>query len=768
MQLKFSTGRMKSFYPSLLFSLFFFGVLAGILFVSCSPTKYVPDGAYLLDKVEIKSDAREINKNDLPEYVRQMPNSYILGLFRMQLGFYNMSGKDTTKWINRLLRRIGQQPVIMDSILTESSAEQLLRFHRNKGYYDATINTLVTKRNKKARISYLVKSNSPYLVGSYKVDVPHQELEKLSKDSTRSLVQRNMVFDLYQLDNERERLTSRMRRMGYYNFMKDYLTYTADSTGRKVDVTLQLRDYLMNNKDTLEGSVFKQFYISKVIFNLSPALNPITAAQGINKADTTHIGGYEIISPKNKFLTYSALVTSTFIKPGTLYSDADVEKTYAALNSLSPVKYTHISFSETAPDSLQCLITIAESKTFTFTSQADITFTEGYWGMAGNLGVIHRNLFKGAEALTLQGRMALEKQDNVIAQEWGGQVGIRVPKTIIPFVNDAYSRSLRGSTEFRGTFKYQYRPEEFSSTNAGIGVKYNWITGRQHHALDLLDLTYVHFPWKSRLFIENFIESGKYNRYNYEDYLIMRLSYNTAISSFNPLRPMRNYFTCRYGAETAGNLLYGIHKILHLPADSEGFYKAFNIRFSQYVRGEINVSYHQIMDKNNKFVYHAGIGAGLPYGNAEIIPFERRFYSGGANSVRGWGESQLGPGTYQRFSSFRRRDYNQVGDIKLDLNFEYRAKMFWVLEGAIFADAGNIWTIREYSNQKGGVFRFDSFWKQIALAYGIGIRMDFNFFLFRIDAGLKLYDPAALSTTKWILPSSFKDLALHIAIGYPF
>ncbi|MDD2286083.1 MAG: BamA/TamA family outer membrane protein [Paludibacter sp.] len=753
-----------TFFPQLLLVI----LLSGILFASCSPTKHVPDGAYLLNKVEVKSDAKEINKNDLPEYIRQTPNSYILGLFRLQLGIYNLTGKDTTKWFNRTLRRIGQEPVILDSMLTDISSRQLLNFHMNKGYYDAKINTVVNKKNKKARVSYQVQSNTPYLINSYRVDVPFHELENLSRDSAHSLVQPNMLFDVYQLDSERERLTSRMRRQGYYNFMKDYLAYTADSVGHKVDVTLQLRDYLMENKDTLNHTIFRQYHISKVIFNLSPAVSTIITEDHPARIDTIPTGGYVIITPEDKFLTFSALVSSTFIKPGTLYSDADVEKTYAALNALPPVKYTHISFSETAPDSLQCLITIAESKSFTFTSQAEITFTEGYWGTAGNLGVVHRNLFKGAESLTLQGRLALERQENVIAQEWGGQIGIRVPRTIIPFIDDSYSRSLQGSTEFRGTFNFQFRPGEFSSTNVGGGVKYNWLKGRQNYALDLLDLSYVYFPWISQQFRDNFLVTGKYNRYNYDDYLIMRLSYSTAFSGYSSARPMRNYFTYRYGVESAGNALFGIYKLLNIPSDAEGFYRAFNIRYSQYVRGEINASFHQIIDKNNKFVYHAGVGAGIPYGNAEIMPFERRFYSGGANSVRGWGESQLGPGTYQRFSTLRRRDYNQVGDIKLDVNFEYRTKMFWVLEGAFFADAGNVWTIREYDNQPGGAFRLDSFWKQIALAYGIGIRMDFNFFLFRIDMGVKLHDPAVVSTPKWVLPSSFKDIAFHIAIGYPF
>lgn len=759
---------MRSNYPIFLPQILLIVLLSGMLFVSCHPTRHVPDGAYLLEKVEVKSDAKEINKNDLPEYVRQMPNSYILGLFRMQLGIYNLAGKDSTKWINRVLRRIGQPPVLLDTTLTEISARQLLRFHMNKGYYDASINTIVKKKNKKAGISYQILSNTPYRVNKYNVDIPFEELEKISKDSTRSLIQPNMMFDVYLLDSERERLTSRMRRFGYYNFMKDYLSYTADSIGHTVNVTLQLRDYLMVNPDTLRHTVFKQYYISKVIFNLNPAVSTINTNDQSVQNDTVTSGNYVVIGPDDKFLTFNSLLSSTFIKPGDLYSDADVEKTYAALNTLPPVKYSHISFSETAPDSLQCLITIAEAKSFTFTSQAEITFTEGYWGAAGNLGVVHRNLFKGAESLTLQGRLALERQGSVIAQEWGGQAGIRVPRTIIPFVNDAYSRTLRGSTEFRGIFNYQFRPGEFSSTNVGGGIKYNWVTGRQNHNLDLLDLSYMHFPWISPEFKSAFIESGLYNRYNYDNYMIMRLSYSTTYSSFNPSRPMRNYFTYRYGVESAGNALYGIYKLFDIPANDDGVYEAFNIRFSQYVKGEINTSYHQIIDKNNKFVYHAGIGAGIPYGNAEIIPFERRFYSGGANSVRGWGESMLGPGTYQRFSTSRRRDYNQVGDIKLDLNFEYRTKMFWVLEGAIFADAGNIWTKREYDNQAGGVFKLDTFWKQIALAYGVGIRMDFNFFLFRIDMGMKLFDPAALATPKWILPKSFSDVALHIAIGYPF
>lgn len=733
--------------------------------VSCAPARYVPEGRYLLDRVEIKTDARDISRSDLSDYLRQTPNSYVLGLFRMQLGIYNLSGPDSTKWFNRTLRRIGQPPVIFDSLLTQISADQLRSYHVNRGYYNAHVTAMLRSKDKKARLSYLVESGKPYRIQDYSIDLPFQELKEIAADSTRSVIQRHQHFDVYTLNRERERIARRMRSAGYYHFTREMLAFTADSANYAVDVSIQMRDEFPSTSDSLPHAIFRKYAVSKVVYNMIPSTSSLQSnVSSMN--DTVRSDGYIMVGPADNFLTLSSLMASTFIAPGQLYSDVEVERTYAAINSLPPVKYTHISFREVAPDSLECLITIAEARSLTLSSQAEITFTEGYWGVAGNLGVVNRNIFKGAEALTLQGRLALERQEDVIAQEFGGQAGIRVPRTILPLIIDRGSRAMQGTTEFRSTFNYQSRPGEFSATNVGGGVKYAWVTGRQNHQFDLLDVSYVYFPWISQQFRDSFLTTGLYNRFNYDDYLIMRLSYSTAFNGYMASRPMRNYFTYRYGMETAGNLLYGFDKLLSNPVDENGAYRIFNIRYSQYIRGEFNSSYHQIIDQNNKLVYHGGIGVGLPYGNAEIIPFERRFYSGGANSVRGWSETTLGPGSYERFNSLR-RDYNQLGDLKLDLNMEYRSKLFWVLEGALFMDAGNIWTIRDYANQPGGMFQLSSFWKEIALAYGAGVRMDFNFVMFRVDLGLKLYDPARIESQRWVAPS-MRDFALHIAIGYPF
>jgi outer membrane protein assembly factor BamA len=231
---------------------------------------------------------------------------------------------------------------------------------------------------------------------------------------------------------------------------------------------------------------------------------------------------------------------------------------------------------------------------------------------------------------------------------------------------------------------------------------------------------------------------------------------------------MKNYLTMRYNVETAGNMMYALNNLLGTVKNVDGSFRFFGIRYSQYIKTEFNITRHQIFDKSNRFVYHLGVGLGIPYGNADVIPYEKRFFSGGANSIRGWSESTLGPGKYQRIDD-KRRDYNQVGDIKLDMSMEYRAKMFWVVEGAAFLDAGNIWTIKDYETQKGGTFKFDSFLNQIAIAYGLGLRFDFSFFIARVDFGVKLFDPVRSRREQWrVNPTLSDDLAVHLAIGYPF
>lgn len=749
--------------------LFYFFVV--LILTSCNLTKHVPEGEYLLDRVKINTDANDIRKDELSEYLRQTPNSRVFGVFKMQLGIYNLSGKDTSKWINRSLRKIGDEPVLLNRIQTRISIQQLQQLYKNKGYMYALVDTIITYKEKKAKVEYLIKSNKPYRLGRYLVQLENDVLSAIASDTSRSVIRPDMLFDTDQFEAERNRITSQFRELGYYNFNKEFLIYNADSALRqhKVNVNLVLRDEANPRINPKAKSIFNRYNIRSVTFFNRRDLSSSANASNTQKFDTVEARGFTLIGDGNDEININSLIHNTYINPGTIYNDVSVEKTYTALNMLGAVKYVNINFKEVDENNLDCQVVIVPSKTVSMSVEAEATYTDGFWGVGGNLGMVDRNFLRGAEMLSVQGSGALEWQNNVLAQEWGAQVGLRFPVFTMPFLNYETRRNLHANTELNTSYIYQFRPGEFTTINLGGGLKYRWLRTRYIHNFELANLSYVYFPSFSEEFRQTYLNTGRYNKYNYEDHFILRMGYSGSYTSFNAARPLRDYSTTRYSIESAGNLLYGINNILGSKKTDDA-YRIFNIRYAQYVRMEYNTTRHQIFDASNRFVFHLGAGVGLPYGNAEVIPYERRFYAGGANSVRGWSESTLGPGVYDTPDSLiiRTRDYNKVGDIKLDLSMEYRAKMFWVLEGAAFLDAGNIWTIRNYKEQEGGVFDPTTFLKQLAIAYGAGLRLDFSFFIFRFDVGVRLFDPVRTRREQWRIKPDAGDFAFHLAIGYPF
>jgi outer membrane protein assembly factor BamA len=747
-----------------------------LLLSGCISTKFVPDGEYLLDKVSVKSDNKDFKSNDLKEYLRQTPNAAVFGVFRMQLGLYNLAPKDTTKWMNKLLnktfKKIGDSPVLYNSSLTSLSVQQIQLELQNKGYIHAKVQSNVTEKNKKATVEYVVKANIPYKLHDYKINLKNDILYEIASDTSKSLIKPNMLFDTDVFNAERDRISSRFRQLGFYNFNKEFLTYLADSTlnSHQVNVTLELRENLQQSYDSISKVVFKKFSIRKVIFYTNTDASVNIGKPENTPLDTIQFHDFVLITPKKQILKLDALVQNTFINPNSLYSDNALEKTYSALNSLGPIKYVNISFKEVENNLLDCNIVINFSKTVSLSTELEGTYTAGYWGVAGNVNYINRNRFKGAETLSLLARGAFEWQDGIWAQEYSGQIGLKFPRFMVPFVSYDFKRNVHANTEFSGAFNYQFRPGEFTTTNVGAGMNYSWNRKKYQHTFQLFNLSYVRFPNIEKAFRDSFLNPLKpiFNPYNYQNHFIMSMGYVGSFTTFNSNRPLQNYSVARYSIETSGNLLNLLSHITGSVPDSTGAYQLFKIRYSQYVKGEFIITHHQIYDQNNRFVYHLDVGLAFPYGNGDVVPFEKRFYSGGANSVRGWSEGTLGPGVYNRIQGLP-RDFNQVGDIKLDMNMEYRVKLFWLMEGALFLDGGNVWTIKNYNTQQGGTFKFDTFYNQIALAYGLGIRFDFSFFIARVDLGIKLFNPMLSRQEQWrVNPTLNDDFALHFAIGYPF
>lgn len=724
----------------------------------------------MLNKVTIKSNVPEATADHLQSYLRQTPNSRFMGMGRAKLGFYSAQDVTSNKWKDRWLRKMGEEPVIYDSLLTQTSQEQLTQELKNKGYWDATVEVSATEKDRKTDLTFVVTGNEPYRIKSYKIDIPDDSVMYYLNRRKTTLPKPGDLFDADMLATERENAAQTLRRRGYYYFQKEALKFEADSANHEVDITLKLQDnYSLN--DSIRRQLFtKQTVSSVTIYDVAQSMSDDGKLDRAD-LDTTTIEGFTVIHSKKSCFRPKKLISKVLVLPNRRYNESRVERTYAILNALQATKYVDINFRELGGDSLACVVVVAPSKKHSFSVDLEGTNSAGDLGIGLGATYQNKNAFRGAEILKVSARGSYEAMGKLgalrNAYEVGGNASIIVPEFLMPFMKTEARRRIGGTTEFSVGYNFQQRPE-YKRNIANLGMKYAWYVHRTHFVFDLIDINYIYLPWISETFRSQYLTPSSSIRYSYEDHFIMRLGLGIQNSNKRTNSTTQSFYTLRSNISTAGNLLYGISNAIGQKKSDDGQYHIFNIAYSQYVKGDFDFTYNQYINKNMRLVFHGGIGVAFPYGNASIIPYEERYFSGGANSVRGWAVRTLGPGRYANSGSV---DYmNQSGDIRLDLNAELRFKLFWKIYGALFVDAGNIWTIKDYEEQAGGYFQFSTFYKEIACSYGIGIRADFDYFVIRLDMGVKLYEPSGTTTSeRWRTDLTWQnDFALHFAVGYPF
>lgn len=779
-------------------------LVAALALGSCSTTRLVPEGSYLLDHASISvADSSDVATKRLYNYLRQTPNHRVLGFAKLQLGIYNLSGRDTTRRFNRWLRKIGEEPVVFDSALTEQSARQLRQALINAGYHDASVDFTATPRGRKINVEYLLRPGKPYTIRSITYDFEEPEIAGYVYADSMSLpVKVGANLDLTVLDNQRALVSEWVRENGFFDFTKECVSFLADTVAgsKEVDLTMAVRRKRAPAENPGAGATAEPPVAEQLLAALSHrryAFRRVIVvpdfAPGDNTTDLRFAGrdtvayqGLDILYGSDRYLNPQALAQQIYIRPGETYSTSGIDKTYEALNRLAILRYVNILTRPAGSlgdvNLLDAYILLSRTRKMGLTVELEGTNSEGDFGVGGGVTLQHRNLAHQGEVLTFKLRGAYESLsgnfDNLINDsytELAAEAGITFPKFMAPFLHQSFKHRMRASTEFALTFVRQQRPE-YTRIIAGGAWRYKWATrsGRTRRTLDLIDINVVNLPRSTIDFIDKIAPDNPLLRYSYEDHFIMRMGYtwvNTnrrvPTSSLERLDLQVNTFTTRASVETAGAFLYAMSKICWQRRD-DGAYKLFGIQYAQYLKGEVDYTINHRFSSRNSISFHVGGGMAFPYGNSEMVPFEKRFYAGGANGVRGWSVRTLGPGAYDSRNSVT--DFiNQCGDISLVLNLEYRNKLFWVFEGAVFIDAGNIWTIRDYPNQPGGFFRFKSFYKEIAASYGIGLRMDFNYFLLRLDMGVKAHNPAA-GQDRWPLlsPSWQRDVAFHFSVGYPF
>jgi len=748
----------------------------------------VPDGSYLLDEVKIVSDQKDVKTAPLKSYVRQNPNSKWFSLIKVPLYTYNLSGRDTSRWINKMWRRLGDAPVIYDESLNERSLQEIKKALNNQGYMSASVKSDKEISKKKLKLTYTVTPGRPYIVRSLKYDIRDKIIDSiLKKDSASSKLSKGMMFDINVLDAERQRIVDFLLNRGYYKFNKEYITYTADTVRKTYQVDLTVHLLLYKASPTDEPRNHNQYKINKVNFITDYDVLQSSALSSVEINDSIHYKDYPIYYKDKLYIRPKTLTDNTFIHPNHLYNERLVQNTYSSFGRLSALKYTNIRFLETqVADSskLDCYILLTKSKHKSVAFELEGTNSAGDLGAAASVSFNHRNLFKGSESFMFKLRGAYEaisglqgaygNNDNYT--EYGAETSINFPNFLFPFVSDNFTRGIRATTELGMQYSYQLRPE-FSRTIASTSWSYKWTQRRQkvQHRIDLLDISYIYLPWISPKFKEDYLNSANsIINYSYNNHLIVRSGYNYYYNSIGGAMQNNtsasNSYSVRINLESAGNMLYGISKLVHQQKTTDGNYSILNIAYAQYLKGDFDYAKNIEIDKRNSFAFHAAFGLAYPYGNSTVLPLEKRYFAGGANSVRGWSVRTLGPGSYK--GEDNSINYlNQSGDIKLDLSVEYRSKLFWKVQGATFVDAGNIWTIRNYENQPGGAFRLNSFYKEIAFAYGVGLRLDFDYCVFRFDGGMKAINPAYSSGKDRypiINPDFSRDFAFHLTVGYPF
>lgn len=709
-------------------------LLVALMLGSCGSSKYVPEKQYILSSVEVKSAEKDIDIASLEPYIRQ---------------------KSSSKWQTLLKKSKG--PIIYDSIQTELSRQDLRQALQNQGYMHASVDVESKVKGKKIKLKYILHPGTPYYIGKIDYDILDPQIKNIlhnyylkhKSDKVQQWLKAGDKFTVSRLDEERKRITDILLDSGYYKFHKDFIQFKADSAfnNNRVDLTLRLLRYRANNDAQEEDH--PRYYIR----------------------DIRYLGNNNGVKPH---LRYNVMENATAFSVGEPYSDAALQTTYRNFGRMSAVRYTNIQFSE-VPDTtlLDCDIQLDTRRPSTISFQPEGTNTAGDLGAAASITYQNRNLFNGSELFSIQGRGAFEaitglegyNDENFV--EWSIETRLQFPRFIAPFLSHNFKRRSTASSELSLSYDLQNRPE-FHRRVFSAAWRYSWSSPDKKfsYRIDLPDINYVNMPWISETFKHDYLDSVSNRnailRYNYEDLFIIRvgfgLSYNNGVDAL------------KMNLETAGNVLNGLASWTGFHKNDQGQHTLFGIAYAQYTKFDFAYTRHIFFDEHHALALHGDFGIAYPYGNSSVLPFEKRYFAGGPNSVRGWSVRELGPGSY-RGKDGRIDFINQTGDLKLNLNVEYRNYLFWKFDGAVFVDAGNIWTLRNYPDQPGGQFKFNEFYKQIAVAYGLGIRLNFGYFILRFDAGMKAINPAYENEHEHYAifhPDLSRDFTFHFAVGLPF
>ena len=758
-------------------------LLVAILMSSCSIRRFVPEGQYLVksNKVVIEEKHTKLSKSDISKYISLKPYKSTLQTNLPTWCYYQSERHPKSafwKWVNK---SFGNEPVYYDKIGADNSAVQMMRYLDNVGYFHSKVTHTVDfkKRKKLAKVTYHVYPTQPYRINKINYIIDDSIVKRLvMRDSTRFPIKEGDIYNAYLLDDQRELITERMKNSGYYFFNRDIIYYEVDSNfmNHSMEITMHMK------KSNL---AYRKYQIRDI--NIFPNYSIFRMNNRPNDSATLHLElGRRKIPNTLKFYFYGmnrvkpqTFSRSIHIFTGRPYSLRSVTSTYQSLSNFRLFSNVNIQFDTIPNDTLNlldCRITMQQNDAHSFTVQAEGTNSDGDLGIKGSLSYSNKNIFRGAETFQLSLKGGLEAQKVVGTEEnesgkkvfntreLGITASVLFPKFLSPFAMNDFARDYMPTTSISLGFNAQVR-YYYSRYISTASFGYDWkSSNRMVHTLSPIYLNGVKIANINPVFQAYLdAETSQRKKDQYTSHLILGTRYSLTYNS-QRFNQKGSFIYFRADFESSGNLLSLLNNT-KLITEHDGHYDLFGVRYAQYVRGSFDFRQHLDLGNESWLVFRQFVGLGVPYGNSKDMPFERSFYGGGANGLRGWLYRTVGPGGYVPPDE---KDIERIGDMQLEVNAEYRFPIYNIFNGAIFVDVGNVWAYHPNEFMPNAEFRFNTFYKQLALDAGVGLRIDASFLIIRLDFAYAMRNPYPDDTGNYWRFNNLGNLRMQMGIGYPF
>jgi outer membrane translocation and assembly module TamA len=800
---------------------------------SCVPAKKLNDGEHLLTKTKIHTESGKLDKYELQDVIRQRPNKKVLWM-RLYLTFYNWStpegiarrrSKKELKLNKKNERRaargaepkelkrnrkewwqedVGEPPVILDTSLVRRSTEQLQSYLYKEGYFNGTVHSeILYHKKKRAKVIYTINEGTPFAIGRINYSVADIRMRGIIEEELGNMkIESGTRFDMDKLEAERDRVNGLMLETGYFYFPKSAIAMRVDTLREPgvgdIEVTL-----LDDNGQPLKSGEATQVYNIEDIYVNADRSN-------LAPTDTTVLRDYHFLHTGKERISSHSLLTSMFVKPGQLYNRRNIDNTYKRLTGLRSFQRVEISFDTTGtsgPGLLDARLRLLPAKQQSVSVEGYGTNRGGFLGTSVSFSYLHKNLFRGMENLELKMNLGLEAQQSITGDnsavdnsttavgndvlfntlELGPELTLRFPTFLIPFVKqESFARSTAPRTILKLQYSFQRRPD-FTRSLTRVSFGYEWNESRyKRWGLFPLEVNEVRLPSISDAFRDYLQEvNDPVLTDSYTDHFIVGARGAFTFNTQDTDRKKRYVWYSRTDLETSGNFLRLLFNVTNKDPVSDTtasgpYYDFAGIRFAQYVKVSNDLRLYRHFHERSSLVFRTAAGAGLPLKNLDALPFETSFFVGGANGLRAWRARSIGPGSYSEPLT----TFDRIGEIKLEGNVEYRFGLIGFIEGALFADAGNIWFFKENRSRPGSAISAD-FLSELAIGTGFGTRLNFDYFIVRFDFGLQTKDPSLPKGERWLWQPKdqyeayvsgltgtdfqYKPVVnFNLGIGYPF